>query len=178
MKGITVGLIILFSNSTTSIHGQNIYKDNFKRITDLYLENVLKKFTLDTNTTVFVISVDSSDDKSFFFGITFSSTKLLVDFKYSDIYTLGSYKLVFTESVYKYPFFINLFKKRPFENLNKGKITPGIIRDDFHRWFFLMNDRLEIHQVNGYPPNFNQVKDLVKKLKQHKVVFAKSPFPK
>lgn len=169
--------MILFSIGTINILGQRIYKDNFKTITDLYLENVLKKYTLDTNTTVFVISIDSFNDKSFFFGITFSSTNLLVDFEYSNIYALGSYKLVFTEGVYKYPYFINLFKKKPFENLNKGKITPGIIRDDFNRWFFLMNDRLEIHQVNGYPPNFPRVKDLTKTLKQQKVAFAKNPFP-
>lgn len=176
MKSITIALVFLFATGTFDIYGQTIYRDNFKKITDLYVENILTKFTLDTTTTVFVISVDSSDKKSFFFTITFTSTNFLVNFKYSEIYALGSYKLIFNEGVYKYPFFIKLFKKKPFEILNKGKIIPGLTKDDFHQWNFLMNNRFEIHQVNGCPPDFPQVNALVKKLKQHKVVFAKSPF--
>ena len=178
MKKITIILVLLFWIGIIKCDAQTIYKDNFKKITDLYLENIPKKFTLDTSTTVFVISVDSCDkDDCFFFGITFTSTNFLVNLKYSQIYTLGNYKLVFTEGVYKYPFFTNLFKKRPFENLNKGKVTPGLCINDSHQWYFLMNNRLEIHQVNGYPPNFSIFKRVVKMLKQHKVVFAKSPFP-
>lgn len=178
MKRISIILVLLFWIGIIKSDAQTIYKDNFKKITDLYLENIPKKFTLDTGTTVFIISVDTCDkDDCFFFGITFTSTKFMADFNYSQIYSLGNYKLVFTEGVNKYPFFLNQFKKRPYENLNGREVNPAFIAEDFHRWFFLMNNQLQIHQVNGYPPDYPGVKDLVKTLKQHKVVFAKSPYP-
>lgn len=176
-RSITILFLLLWIGINKS-DAQTIYKDNFKKITDLYLQNIPKKFSLDTSATVFVISVYPCDkDDCFFFEITFTSTNSLIDFKYSEIYSLGNYKLVFTEGVYKYPFFTNLFKKRPFENLNKGKPTIGECFNDSHKWFFLMNNQFQIHQANGYPPDFPQVKEVVEILKKHKVIFAKSPYP-
>ena len=179
MKSFTIAIILLLSIVGSGSYCQNVNKDNLRKIVELYLKYAPKKFTLDTSNCVFIMSADSSSHEDlFFFEITVFFTNDMFNIKYSEVYSLGRYKLIVNENSERFGILTDLFKKRPYEDLNKGKPPiPGLYTHDFHHWVFLMNNRFEILQVNSYPPNLRPEPSIVKRLKKNKIKFAKNPYP-
>jgi hypothetical protein len=179
-KILTFFLLAYLHLFATSVSGQKVYKDNFTKIAKTYLEyatsNPYEKFThhklvLDTSTTVFIISTIPFAKDSFLFVIKFWRTDILTDLKYKSVYSLANYKLVIVGDEDKSRIISNLFKKRQYENLNKGKKVNGVSYEDFQKWTFLMNKNYEILQaISGFP----QQSEFIELLKKSKVSFAKN----
>ena len=163
----------------TSVSGQKVYKDNFIKIANAYLEytcsNPYEKFThykltQDTSSTIYFASTFNRDKSYFFYQITFQDTNMLTDLKYKQVYSLGNFKLLIPEGWDQLGALTNLFKKRQYENLNKGKLITGNF-ENFQKWYFLMNKKYEIVEAHG---GFLTQKELIEILNKRKVRFAKN----
>ena len=122
---------------------------------------------------VFVASITNSENGEFFYELTFMDTLFLTNYKYDAIYALGNFKLVIPKGVDTGGRLANIFKKLPFEDLNKSKTLPEFnYSENFQAWYFLMNNRCEIMQVKGMPPK----KEFIQDMKKYKLIFAKKSY--
>ena len=178
-KILTFFLLAYLHLFATSVSGQKVYKDNFTKIANAYLEytcsNPYEKFThykltQDTSSTIYFASTFNRDRSYFFYQITFRDTNVLTDLKYKQVYSLGNFKLLIPEGWDQLGALTNLFKKRQYENLNKGK-PSGASLEDFQKWYFLMNSKYEIVQAYA---GFLQQKEIIELLNKRKVKFAKN----
>ena len=182
-KGINrITILLLFPCLyllATNASGQKVYKDNFIKIANAYLEytcsNPYEKFThykltQDTGSTIYFASTFFNYDSShFFYQITFRDANVLTDLKYKQVYSLGNFKLLIPEGLDQLGALTNLFKKRQYEDLNKGKPISGNF-ENIQKWYFLMNKKYEIVEAHG---GFLTQKELIEILNKRKVRFAK-----
>jgi len=162
----------------TNASGQKVYKDNFIKIANAYLEytcsNPYEKFThykltQDTSSTIYFASTFNYDKSYFFYQIIFRDTNMLTNLKYKQVYRLGNFKLLIPDGWDQLGALTNLFKKRQYEDLNRGKPIKGNV-EDFQKWYFLMNKKYEIVEAHG---GFLTQKELIEILNKRKVRFAK-----
>jgi hypothetical protein len=93
--------------------------------------------------------------------------------KYDAIYALGHFKLVIPKHYDSLGRLNKIFKKLPFEDLNKSKTLPKFnYSENFQEGYFLMNSKCEIMQVKGWPPK----KEFIQDTKKYKLVFAKKSY--
>jgi hypothetical protein len=155
------------------IYCQKVCNNNFSNIAKAYLEHVTKKYKLDTVSTIFITSITESENGEFFYEITFFDTSFLTNLQYNAIYVLGHFKLVIPKHYDSLGRLTNIFKKLPFEDLNKSKTLPKFnYSENFQQWYFLMNKMCEIMQVNGWPPK----KEFIQDTKKYKLIFAKKSY--
>lgn len=148
--------------------GQIPNKRNFTRLFKSFIEfqyDSLK--SLNKDELILMVGANSIDKDSMWLSICFVPSGLLYDVKYEKVYKFEGFKVLIAEDLDKKDVLKQLFEEASYENLNKAELRFMLHPKN---WTVTLNKNNEVVSVES----IYRFRDVVRKLKKHKVKFAKN----
>lgn len=164
MKILNLILVLIL----VSCNGQNTIKKekNLEQLTHSFIEFKKSIGKIDTENDVLLMGANSIDTTSYWFDILFDNTRNLYNTEYDMLYEIDGLKVIIFKELDKSILLENIFKKIPYENLNKAKYNATYDLVPFHTE---LNNKNEVVSIKSKYP----LKDIMPFLKKNKVKFSK-----
>lgn len=143
MKNLILILLLILCSCKSSIINKD---ENLVKIVKSYLEFRENNGTFNKEKDIIVIGAQNLENGNYWVEIAFDNVNYLYDRKYKNLYTFNGYKIILFEELDKSYLFEKIFKKLPYENLNKAKFS---IDYSITPWHILLNKENEIISIQS-----------------------------